>query len=161
MQPILHQPEPKPPKHPYASFLRDFVEPVPDLDSGSDHSLVSESLESVGSDREKGCRSDSHLYYSNDDLISRQLTSSETKIGYTKDADGFPKHSSLGKRPCLAHTDGQVGIIRAEQDSPDLAAEIVNGYIDRLRTLQRWGTEADVEEFFNKVVFPNSDPAYK
>lgn len=85
-----HQPKPKPPKHPYASFLRDFIDPV-HLDPclASVHTVVSEWLESVGSDREKHCRSDSHLQRSTNDPVSRDLTRSAPEMGYTQDADGF------------------------------------------------------------------------
>ncbi|KAI5918409.1 hypothetical protein F4810DRAFT_575963 [Camillea tinctor] len=84
--PTLQHPKPRSPKYPYASFLRDFVEPVPDPHSTFVTSFVSEWLESVGSDREKRCRSDSHLHYG--DLLSRQLTRSAPEMGKTKDPDG-------------------------------------------------------------------------
>ncbi|KAK0655345.1 hypothetical protein B0T16DRAFT_451044 [Cercophora newfieldiana] len=83
----LQQPKPKPP---YASFLEDFVDPVhPNRRAAPVHTFVSEWLESVGSDREKHCRSDSHLQRSDGDSISRQLTRSAPEMGYTRDADGF------------------------------------------------------------------------
>ncbi|KAK0613145.1 hypothetical protein B0T17DRAFT_511485 [Bombardia bombarda] len=86
----LYQPQPKPFKHPYAAFLRDFVDPIyPGPGPTSVHTFVSEWLKSVGSDREKHCRSDSHLYYSDDVPISRQLTKSAPEVGYTRDADRF------------------------------------------------------------------------
>ncbi|KAK3379027.1 hypothetical protein B0T24DRAFT_144293 [Lasiosphaeria ovina] len=83
----LQQPQPK---YPYASFLKDFVDPVhPDPRPTSVHAFVSEWLESVGSDRANRCRSDSHLHYSDDVPISRQLTRSAPEMGYTRDTDGF------------------------------------------------------------------------
>ncbi|KAH8889921.1 hypothetical protein GQ53DRAFT_184525 [Thozetella sp. PMI_491] len=84
----LQQPQPRPFKHPYASFLEDFVDPV-HPNPISIHTFVSEWLESVGSDREKLCRSDSHLQRSDGDSISRQLTRSAPEMGCTRDADGF------------------------------------------------------------------------
>ena len=100
----VSQPKPKPFKDSYASFLKDFVDPVHSgPHSTSVHSFVSEWLESIGTDREKRCRSDSHLHYSNGELISRHLTRSEPSMGYTKDADGFtlplpPTLASIGSR---------------------------------------------------------------
>jgi hypothetical protein len=89
VQTTLQQPQPKPSKYPYASFLKDFVDPVhPDPRPTSIHTFVFEWLESVRSDRANRCRSDSHLHYSESDPIPRQLTRSELKMGYTKDADG-------------------------------------------------------------------------
>lgn len=90
VQTTLQQPKPNPSKHPYASFLKDFVDPIhPGPGPASVHTFVSEWLESVGSDREKHCRSDSHLHRSNDDPVSRNLTRSAPEMGYTRDADGF------------------------------------------------------------------------
>lgn len=75
----LQQPKPRPSARSYASFLKDFVDPVHLSRPGSLDSFVLEWLESVESDREKRCRSDSHLYYS-DDPISRQLARSAPEI---------------------------------------------------------------------------------
>lgn len=57
----LQQPKPKPPKRSYASFLEDCVDPDHPRPSQSANTTISKWLESVGSDREKRCRSDSHL----------------------------------------------------------------------------------------------------
>ncbi|KAK0655480.1 hypothetical protein B0T16DRAFT_397083, partial [Cercophora newfieldiana] len=73
----LQQPAPK---HPRASFLEDHVELT---------DTISEWLESIGSDREKRCRSDSYLHASSDDLISRNLTRSAPQMAYNRDADGY------------------------------------------------------------------------
>ncbi|KAF2789130.1 hypothetical protein K505DRAFT_341527 [Melanomma pulvis-pyrius CBS 109.77] len=87
VQTTLQQPKPKPPKHPYASFLKDFVDPVDsvDLDPRPDprantlYNFVSEWLDSVESD----CGNP----YS--EPISRDLTRSAPEMGRTRDADGF------------------------------------------------------------------------
>lgn len=73
----LQQPAPKRPR---ASFLEDHVGPT---------DTISEWLESVGSDREKRCRSDSYLHASSDDPISRNLTRSAPQMAYSRDADGY------------------------------------------------------------------------
>ncbi|TGJ78378.1 hypothetical protein E0Z10_g10387 [Xylaria hypoxylon] len=73
----LQQPAPKRPR---ASFLEDHVGPT---------DTISEWLESVGSDREKRCRSDSYLHASSDDPISRNLTRSASQMAYNRDADGY------------------------------------------------------------------------
>ncbi|KAL7926037.1 hypothetical protein ACQKWADRAFT_281581 [Trichoderma austrokoningii] len=73
----LQQPAPKRPR---ASFLEDQVGLI---------DTVYEWLESVGSDREKRCRSDSYLYASDGDPISRKLTRSAPEMAYARDADGF------------------------------------------------------------------------
>ncbi|KAK0727124.1 hypothetical protein B0T26DRAFT_737918 [Lasiosphaeria miniovina] len=87
--------QPKPNQHPYASFLKDFVDPVhPAPGPASVHTFVSEWLESVGSDRDKHCRSDSHLHHSDGDHILRQLTRSAPEMGYTRYVDGFAYRAS-------------------------------------------------------------------
>lgn len=111
VQATLQQPKPQPRKRPYASFLRDFVDPVPPNRPDSVHTFVSEWLESVGSDREEHCRSDSHLHHLDDDPVPRQLTRSAPEMGYTKDADGFavpPTPTSTGSRSYRASQPGSV-----------------------------------------------------
>ncbi|KAK3332067.1 hypothetical protein B0T19DRAFT_397868 [Cercophora scortea] len=73
----LQQPAPKRPR---ASFLEDHVGPT---------DAIFEWLESVGSDREKRCRSDSYLHHSSDNPISRDLARSAPQMAYNRDADGF------------------------------------------------------------------------
>ncbi|KAI1149631.1 hypothetical protein F4825DRAFT_468843 [Nemania diffusa] len=86
----LQQPKPNRPKRPYASFLKDFVDPVhAGPHPTSLHSFVSEWLQAIGSDRERRCRSDSHLYRLDNDPVPRQLTRSAPEMDYTRDADGF------------------------------------------------------------------------
>ncbi|KAI0102470.1 hypothetical protein GGR51DRAFT_527478 [Nemania sp. FL0031] len=87
-QATLQQPKPQPPKRPYASFLQDFLDPVRPGCPESVHTFVSEWLESIGSDRKKRCRSDSHLHHS-DDSVPRQLTRSASEMGCTQGADGI------------------------------------------------------------------------
>ncbi|KAK0624759.1 hypothetical protein B0T17DRAFT_590603 [Bombardia bombarda] len=107
-QTTLQQPEPRPPKRLYASFLKDFVDPVhPHPRPESLHTFVSGWLESAGSDREKRCRSDSHLYRSADDPVPRQLAKSAPEMGYTRGADGFAvpaTPASTGSRSYRADT---------------------------------------------------------
>lgn len=111
-QTTLQQPEPRPPKRPYASFLKDFVDPIhPHPRPESLHALVSEWLESVGSDREKRCRSDSHLHHLDHDPVSRQLTRSAPEVGYTRDADGF------AVPPTPASTRSRTSRVDSEDDS--------------------------------------------
>lgn len=113
VQPTLQQPKPKPSKTSYASFLEELVDPVyPGSNSSTSISRVFEWLESVGSDRdrEKHCRSDSYLHYSDGDLIPRELTRSEPKMELPKDADGFafalpPTPYSTGSRSYRARTE--------------------------------------------------------
>ena len=89
-QTTLRQPKPKPPKSSYASFLKDFVDPgCPGPCPNSVHTSVSEWLESIGSDREESCQSDSHLHRADDGPISRQLTRSAPEMAHTRDVDGF------------------------------------------------------------------------
>lgn len=98
--PALQHPKPKPP---YASFLDEFVDPVQPC---SEHSSLLEWLESVGSDRDTRCRSDSHLHPAGN-KPSRQFTRSAPAMGYRRDADGFtvpPTPVSTGSRSC-ADTD--------------------------------------------------------
>lgn len=100
MQTALQQPKPKPSTRQYASFLKGFIDPVHPSRSESDTS-VSKWLESVGSDREKRCRSDSHLDHGDDDLILRENTRSAPEMACPRDADGFvmpPPPPSIGSR---------------------------------------------------------------
>lgn len=73
MQATLQQPYPNAPKRPYASFLTRFVDPV-ELDPRPfPYPGVLKWLESVGSDREEQCRSNSEPF-------SRRLTRSAPEI---------------------------------------------------------------------------------
>jgi hypothetical protein len=59
------------------------------------------------------------------------------------------------------YVSSHIEALRAERDSPGPLSEQIDGYLDRLETLQRGCTEADVEELFKDTVFPkNSDPTY-
>lgn len=117
-QTTLQQPKPK---RPYASFLKDFVDPVPPNRTESVHTFVSEWLESVGSDREKRCRSESHLHHSDDDALPRSRSAPE--MGYTRDADGFavpPTPASTGsgsRRPSAADDRSQLSATSASGSS--------------------------------------------
>ncbi|RMJ02467.1 hypothetical protein CDV36_015268 [Fusarium kuroshium] len=85
--PVLQHPKPNPP---CASFLEKFVDPFqPGPRANSEHSFVLEWLESVGSDRDTRCRSDSHLQPANDSPIPRGLARSAPAMGYNRDTDGF------------------------------------------------------------------------
>ncbi|KAI0868062.1 hypothetical protein GGS24DRAFT_514118 [Hypoxylon argillaceum] len=103
----LQQPKPEPPKRPYARFLQDFLDPIRPDHPGSVRTFISDWLESVGSDREKHCRSDSYLHYS-DEPVPRQLTRSAPEMGFTVDADGFavpPTPASTGSRSYAVDVD--------------------------------------------------------
>ncbi|KAH7175910.1 hypothetical protein EDB81DRAFT_874733 [Dactylonectria macrodidyma] len=105
VQTALQQPKPNRPQRSCASFLKDFVDPVhPDPHLESVHTFVSEWLQSVGSDREKHCRSDKHLHRSNDDPVLRKITRSAPEMGCIRDADGFAvpltPASSRTRRSC-------------------------------------------------------------
>ncbi|KAH7176274.1 hypothetical protein EDB81DRAFT_634382 [Dactylonectria macrodidyma] len=96
--PVLQYPKPKPP---YASFLEKFVDPFQPSHANSEHSFVLEWLETVGSDRDTRCRSDSYLQPVANSPIPRGLARSAPAMGYTRDADGFavpPTPASNGSR---------------------------------------------------------------
>lgn len=87
VQTTLRQPKPDPPKRPYASFLKDFVDPVhPGSYPASINTSVSEWLKCVGSDRGRRCQPDSHLHHS-DDLIPTQRTGSAPDMDPGGDAE--------------------------------------------------------------------------
>ena len=70
--------------------------------------LLSKWLQSVGSDRETRCRSDSYLRRSDNSPPQRQLTRSEPGMAYTRDVDGFmvPQvPASIGPRSYRADVD--------------------------------------------------------
>ncbi|KAI1119947.1 hypothetical protein F5Y10DRAFT_259327 [Nemania abortiva] len=85
----LQQPKPKSPKRPYASFLKDFIDPIEDPRPESSHTFVFEWLKSVESDRGPRCRSDSYFHGSDDDPVPRQLAKSAPEMGHTQVVDGF------------------------------------------------------------------------
>lgn len=95
----LQFPKPKPLS--YASFLNDFVDPIPPCSATDpEHSSILEWLGSLGSDRDTRCRSDSYLHPVNDSP-PRHLTGSAPAMGYRRDSDGFrvpPTPSSTGLR---------------------------------------------------------------
>lgn len=109
----LRQLEPRPPKQLYASFLKDFVDPVrPHPRPESLHTVVSEWLESVTSNKENRCRSDGSFYCSDGDdycPVSRQLTRSAPEISYIRDTDSFAipptPSSTIGLRSYQADPD--------------------------------------------------------
>ncbi|KAK5656496.1 hypothetical protein OQA88_4473 [Cercophora sp. LCS_1] len=74
----LQQPTPKPPER--ASFPEDPIAPT---------DAISEWLESVVTDRERRCRSDSYLHASDDSPIPRKLTRSASRMADTRDAKGY------------------------------------------------------------------------
>ncbi|KAH6874973.1 hypothetical protein B0T10DRAFT_541041 [Thelonectria olida] len=114
--PVLQHPKPNPP---YASFLEKFVDPFqPGSRADSEHSFVLEWLETVGSDRDTRCRSDSYLQPADDSPIPRGLARSAPAMGYTRDADGFavpPTPASTGSRS------------RADTDSRSIAPSNITG----------------------------------
>ncbi|KAH9983639.1 hypothetical protein F4779DRAFT_632581 [Xylariaceae sp. FL0662B] len=109
VQNTLLQPKPKPSKRPYASFLKDFVDPFhASLRPESIHAFVPEGLEFVESGQENRCRSESHLHRSDDGPVPRQLARSAPEIGHTRHVDEFvvlPTPASIGSRSYRATTD--------------------------------------------------------
>ncbi|KAJ4308166.1 hypothetical protein N0V84_012254 [Fusarium piperis] len=85
-----------------ASFLDEFADPFqPSPQANTEHSFVLEWLESLGSDRDTRCRSDSHLQATDDNAIPRRLARSAPAMSYTRDSDGFtvpPMPASTGSR---------------------------------------------------------------
>ncbi|CAG9938907.1 unnamed protein product [Clonostachys rosea f. rosea IK726] len=82
----VRHPKPMPP---YVSFLENFIDPSQsDPCTDLEHNLILKWLESVGSDRDTYCRSDSYLQLTKDDPIPRGLTKSEPAMSYTEGADG-------------------------------------------------------------------------
>ncbi|KAI1106983.1 hypothetical protein F4804DRAFT_256427 [Jackrogersella minutella] len=114
---IIQHPKPKPA---HAAFLKKFVEPSqPGPRSSSVDSFVSEWLQSVGSNRNTRCRSDSCLSQLVSEPVSRQLAKSAPQMGHTRDADGFtvpPTPVSTGSRP------------RADIDSASVAPSDATGF---------------------------------
>ncbi|KAK3373232.1 hypothetical protein B0T24DRAFT_593463 [Lasiosphaeria ovina] len=164
----LQQPAPKRPR---ASFLEDHVGPT---------DTISEWLESVGSDRERRCRSDSYLHASSDDLISRNLTRSAPQMAYNRDADGYAVPPTPGPSyGSVAPSDaGSSRSSRALVEDPyyrdlNLAAnhvhmrhpydsfpEHVSSLVDHVRQdpLELRGLdEPEVEDYFRDRVFPKPD----
>ncbi|TPX14894.1 uncharacterized protein E0L32_005003 [Thyridium curvatum] len=150
------QPKPKRPTRPYASFLKDFIDPVRPNRPDSLDAFVSEWLESIGSDREKRCRSDSHLYHTDDDPVSRQLARSAPEMGYTTGADGFtvpPTRPSLVSRSYQATEDSASSTARVRhpsyrqnnlgsngvyvRDSRNQLPDHVSCHVETLRTKKR------------------------
>ncbi|KAI0006533.1 hypothetical protein F4779DRAFT_629738 [Xylariaceae sp. FL0662B] len=97
---IIQHPTPKKPS--YAVFLERCVEPSqPWPCSGSPDSFISAWLESVGSDRNTRCRSDSCLDQPTSEPVPRQDAYSAPQMGHARDAGGFtlpPAPASTGPR---------------------------------------------------------------
>jgi len=134
----LQQPKPNPPKLP--SFLKDFVDPVyPHPRPESLYASVSEWLESVGSHREKRCRSESHFHRLGKDPVSRQLARSAPEMGCTQDADGFvvpPTPASTGSRSYQADADaGSVVPLDVPSSSRSAGRSLVEDTFYRSRNL--------------------------
>ncbi|KAL7917041.1 hypothetical protein ACQKWADRAFT_307762 [Trichoderma austrokoningii] len=95
----IQHPRPKPA---HAVFLGRFIEPSqPDPRPDSLDSFISEWLQSVGSNRNTHCRSDSFLAQLGNDPVPRQLAKSAPQVEHTRDADGFiipPTPVSTGSR---------------------------------------------------------------
>ncbi|KAF7861552.1 hypothetical protein EAF04_008114 [Stromatinia cepivora] len=91
----VQQPKPLPLKRPHASFLEDSANQLPSSPAPKRYrpeSVVTQWIESIsGSEsyRERYCRSDTLLGYSNSELIPRRLTKSAPNMEYIRDADGF------------------------------------------------------------------------
>ncbi|KAG5771368.1 hypothetical protein H9Q72_002057 [Fusarium xylarioides] len=114
--PVLQHPKPNPP---YASFLEKFVDPFQTGSRGdSEHRFVLEWLETVGSDRDTRCRSDSYLQPPDVSPIPRVLAKSAPAMGFIRDADGFavpPTPASTGSRS------------RADMDSRSIDTSNITG----------------------------------
>ncbi len=89
------QPKPLPLKRPHASFLKDSIDPPPLSPAPKryrpesvERSII-QWVEGLESYRERHCRSDTFLGYSDGDLIPRRLTKSAPNMEYRRDADGF------------------------------------------------------------------------
>jgi len=180
----LQQPEPRPPAPPYASSLKDFVDPVrPHPSPESLHEAVSEWLRSIGSDREKRCRSDSHLHRS-DDPVSRQLTRSapaSTRSRTSRADSGNDSNRSSAsstasvRNPRYRQTNlrfnhihvldatsplpdivsGHIDSIRAPRDSPGLSSEELNQAMYEVDVLARGCDEDQVTKFLDDTIFPD------
>lgn len=83
VQTILQQPTPTTLNRRYASFLQDFIDPAPVS------TFVSKWLESLGSDQEERCRSDSYLQHPDNNRIAKNITRSAPEMSYKRDSDGF------------------------------------------------------------------------
>ncbi|KFH47454.1 hypothetical protein ACRE_016210 [Hapsidospora chrysogenum ATCC 11550] len=194
--------QPHSPKDPDASLLKDFVDPAHQGPGPlSLYTFVSEWLESVGLDREKQCRSDSHLRGSNNDPFSRRLTRSAPEMAYRRDTDGFAMPQAPASTPSrvpratevsahsiasvrdpayrhdnLAHNgiyirnalaqlpnyiSGHVNELPEERDSPGPSSDQVDTYRQGVEQLAEGCTEAEVQRFFETLVFPSwSDTSY-
>ncbi|KAI0398795.1 hypothetical protein F4802DRAFT_613655 [Xylaria palmicola] len=113
----IHQPKPKRPR---ASFLHDPTDPVrPCRVPDSLNAFVSDWIESIESDREKHCRSDTHLYYSDDDPVPRGFARSAPEM--VRDADGFavPPTPKSGTGPRSDQASDTGSIAPSDDTTPD------------------------------------------
>ncbi|KEY74449.1 hypothetical protein S7711_04487 [Stachybotrys chartarum IBT 7711] len=151
VQTTVKQPKPNYPKHPYASFLKDFFDPLhPAPSPASVHTFVSEWLESVGSDREKHCRSDSHLHRSK----RRSRFEEPHEIGT---GDGLHTgcrwnnlalnniHIRPSTTPLPDVVLSHIETVRANRDSPGLSSDELNQVVGQLDILAEGCDEDDVD----------------
>ena len=118
LQTVPQQPKPKPLplKRPHASLLEDIVDPKRYCPE-SVHNFVTRWIESVvgfEAYRERQCRSDTLLCYSDGDII-RRLTKSAPEMDYRRDADGFALPPTPASKSCLysANTEDDLKVGRS------------------------------------------------
>lgn len=108
-------------------MLGDFIDPIhSNTESGAVYTRVADWLESVGSDRDGRCRSDSHPHCLEDDLVARELTSSAPEIekqgadGFlpplTPNSDGY--NTGLGLPSVIANSNRSAGSSELAVESP-------------------------------------------
>lgn len=186
----VKQPKPKHLKHPHASFLKDFVDPVhPATGRASLHNFVLEWLKLVEFNQEKQCQSGSYLHNMNaapmpgeDADGSMPLpTSNSPKLhspGVT--TNSTPSNASV-RDPCYrinnlisnridirvsstqlpGHISSHVEAIRAERESPSPSSEQITRDLGRIEDLEDRCDEREVEIFLSSTLFPTrSDPTY-
>ncbi|KAI1369732.1 hypothetical protein F5Y08DRAFT_334087 [Xylaria arbuscula] len=84
----VQQPQPLRAKVSYASFLQDFIDPIPHIYDHRGSVNIPEWLESLKTDRQTHCRSDGQLWYPRKETVSRRLTASVLEMSTKRNADG-------------------------------------------------------------------------
>ncbi|KAH6624161.1 hypothetical protein B0J18DRAFT_169615 [Chaetomium sp. MPI-SDFR-AT-0129] len=184
----LRQAKPSPPRHPYALVLKDFVDPVHSSPCpASVHTFVSEWLESVDSDQEKHCLSDSHHGFTVPPVPastgSRSRRASHAESVAPSDLTGATSGSGQSSGKSLVedpfyrirnlaanniymrdlheqfpeHIADLVDHVRRDRDSPGPSSDEVRQDAE-LNELWMGAGESRVEAYFRRRIFPEPEP---
>ncbi|KAJ3579396.1 hypothetical protein NPX13_g1166 [Xylaria arbuscula] len=127
----VQQPQPLRAKVSYASFLQDFIDPIPHIYDHRGSVNIPEWLESLKTDRQTHCRSDGQLWYPRKETVSRRLTASVLEMSTKRNADGSTASNkssdrgSLNPSSNIAEKDRGLYDLQLGASEPDVESTVV------------------------------------